>query len=517
MSIEHLTHEELRQKCLLQEQKIAELMAKVTWLEEQFLLSRKKKFGSSSEKTHPSQLSIFNEAEVEAKPAPEPTIEEVTYKRRKREGQRAEKLENLPEEVVEYRLSEEERVCSCGGAMHEMSTEVRQELKIVPAVHKVVKHVRHIYACRSCEKNDVQTPIKTASMPNPVLPGSLASPSAIAYLMSQKYVEGMPLYRQEQHFKYAGFDLSRQTMSNWIVQSTERWFAPVSERMRSHLLAKDILHSDETTLQVLHETGREAESQSYMWLYRTGRGGPPIVLYDYQTTRASKHPARFLEGFKGYLHADGFPGYNSLPNVKLVGCWAHARRGFTDALAILPKGSSADVPAAEGLNYVNELFRLEREAQTLTPKERFDYRLEHSSKVLQAFSSWLSYHAPRALPKGPLGKAITYCRNQWEKLNAFLSDGRLELDNNRAERSIKPFVIGRKNWLFSNTPRGAKSSAIVYSIVETAKENNLNPRSYLKFLLERLPNVDIRDTAVLDSLLPWSATLPEEVRVKKGN
>jgi len=214
--------------------------------------------------------------------------------------------------------------------------------------------------------------------------------------------------------------------------------------MRSHLLAKDILHSDETTLQVLHETGREAESQSYMWLYRTGRSDPPIVLYDYQTTRASKHPARFLEGFKGYLHADGFPGYNSLPDVKLVGCWAHARRGFTDALAILPKGSSADVPAAEGLNYVNELFRLEREAQNLTPKERFAYRLEHSSKVLQAFSSWLSYHGPRALPKGPLSKAITYCRNQWEKLTAFLSDGRLELDNNRAERSIKPFVIGRK-------------------------------------------------------------------------
>ena len=482
-------------------------------------MSRKKQFGPSSEQTHPDQLSIFNEAEVEAKPAPEPTIEEITYRRRKREGQREEKLENLPVEVIEYRLPAEEQVCSCcGGEMHEMSTEVRQELEIVPSVRKVVKHVRHIYSCRKCERENLNTPIKTAPMPAPVLPGSLASPSAIAYIMSQKYVEALPLYRQEQQFAREGFELSRQTMSNWIVQSTERWLTPVFERMHVHLLAQSILQADETSLQVLHESGRAAESTSYMWLYRTGREGPPIVLYDYQTTRASKHPIKFLQGFDGYLHVDGYPGYGCIPDVTLVGCWSHARRALTDALAALPKGAdSSAVTTQQGLDFCNKLFMIERQTQEMTSDERHKYRLEHSRPVLEAFSAWLKYHAPKATPKGPLGKAITYCLNQWVKLTAFLKDGRLELDNNRAERSIKPFVIGRKNFLFSNTPRGAKSSAIVYSIVETAKENKLNPRAYLKFLFEKLPNIDLKDTDTIDALMPWSVSLLAEIRAKLDN
>lgn len=294
MSNEQRIISELVDKCALLEKQNAELTAKLTWLEEQYRLSRKKLYGPSSEQTHPDQLSVFNEAEVEATSAPEPTIEEITYNRRKRTGQREEKLENLPVEVIEYRLPAEEQVCSCcGGEMHEMSTEVRQELEIVAPVRKVVKRVRYIYACRQCERDNVKTPIKTAPMPAPVLPGSLASPSAIAYIMSQKYVEALPLYRQEQQFAREGFELSRQTMSNWIVQSTERWLTPIFERMHVHLLGQSILMADETSLQVLHESGRAAESTSYMWLYRTGREGPPIVLYDYQTTRASTPSSSF--------------------------------------------------------------------------------------------------------------------------------------------------------------------------------------------------------------------------------
>jgi len=469
-------------------------------------------------KLTPDQLNIFNEAEVEAKPSPEPTIEEVTYRRKKRTGQREEKFADLPVEVIEYRLPAEEQVCSCcGGDMHEMSTEERQELKIVPAVQKVVKHVRHIYACRQCERDNVKTPIKTAPMPAPVLPGSIASPSAIAFVMSQKYVEAMPLYRQEQYFAREGFDLSRQTMSNWIIGSTERWLAPLYARMRVHLLEEKILHADETTLQVLHEPGRAAESTSYMWMYRTGRAGPPLVLYDYQTTRASKHVIRFLQGFKGYLHVDGYAGYGCVPDVTLVGCFAHARRLFKDALSALPKGASSVVITQDGLAFCNQLFMIERKTHDMTPEERYDYRLLHSRPILDAFSAWLKRYAPQATPKGPLGKAIGYCQNQWEKLTAFLKDGRLELDNNRAERTIKSFVIGRKNFLFSNTPRGATSSAFVYSIVETAKENNINPRAYLEFLFEILPNIDLADPAAFDSLLPWSASLPARVRVQTSN
>jgi len=509
-----MTQEELEQKCARQEQQIAELVAKLAWYEELYRLNKKKRFGPSSEKTDAEQLSIFNEAEVEAKPTPEPTVEQITYTRRKQQGKREEQLEGLPVEVVEYNLPEGQVCSCCGNELHVMSTETRQELKVVPAQVKLVKHVRNVYSCRRCEDESIKTPVVTAPMPAPVLPGSLASPSAVAYVMSQKYVESMPLYRQEQHLARFGIPLSRQTLANWMIQSAERWLSPLYARMRTHLLSQAVLHADETSLQVLHEPGREASNTSFMWLYRTGRDGPPIVLYDYQTTRASKHPVNFLSGFKGYLHVDGYAGYHALTDVTLVGCVAHARRKFTEALAALPKGSTAVVEAQTGLDYCNKLFAIEREVAGQSTQERFEYRQTHSRPTLESFSAWLKYQAPRVLPKSSFGQAIAYCRNQWDKLTAFLQDGRLELDNNRGERSIKPFVIGRKNWLFCNTPKGAKASATIYSIVETAKENGLNPFLYLQFLFERLPNIALSDLTQLDELLPWSPTLPPEVRVK---
>ncbi len=334
------TIDELQERYEKLEQQNAELTAKVKWFEEQFRLSQQRRFGSSSERTvsDAEQLELFNEAESEAKPElEEPTVETITYSRRKKVGQRKELLENLPVETIEYRLTEEEQVCSCcGGPLHEMSTEVRQELKIIPAQVKVVKHVRHVYSCRRCEREEINTPIVTAPMPSPVFPGSLASPSAMAYIMSQKYVEGMPLYRQEQQLARLGINLPRQTLANWMLHGADKWLSLLYDRMHHHLLKQDILHADETTLQVLREPGRAAETKSYMWLYRSGREGPPIILYEYQTTRASKYPRRFLSGFKGYLHIDGYAGYNGLPDITLVGCWAHARRKFDEALKALP-------------------------------------------------------------------------------------------------------------------------------------------------------------------------------------
>lgn len=511
------TMEELQNRCAMLEQQNAELTAKVTWFEEQYRLSQQKLFGRSSEQTNPDQMQLFNEAESDTKPSlPEPTMEEISYHRRKKQGHREAQLEDLPVETIEYRLPPEEQVCSCGEDLHEMSTEVRQELKVIPAQVKVVKHVRYVYACRRCEREDIKTPIVTAPMPAPVLPGSLVSPSAMAYIMTQKYVDGLPLYRQEQQLSRLGIELSRQTLANWMLQGSDRWLRLLYERMHEHLVKQDILHADETTLQVLREPGRSAESTSYMWLYRTGREGPAMVLFDYQTTRASKHPRQFLSGFKGYLQVDGYAGYNGLPDITLVGCWAHARRKFDEALKALPKEQrNAAVAAREGLDFCNQLFAIEREYHDVTPDERYKARLEHSRPVLEAFLAWLKYQGPRVLPKSAFGQAITYCRNQWEKLAAFMQDGRLELDNNRGERSIKPFVIGRKNWLFSNTPKGAKASATIYSIVESAKENGLNPYSYLQYLFERLPNIDIQDQSMLDELLPWSSTLPSECRIQK--
>ena len=513
--------EELESKCARQEQQIAELTAKLTWFEEQFRLSQKKRFGSSSEQTDQTdqvQLQIFNEAEREAKPsAPEPTFEEITYKRQKRTGNREEKLKDLPVKRIEYHLSPEEQICDCcGGKLHEMSNEVRKEVEFIPAQINVVEHVRYVYSCRRCEREEVDnSPIVTAPMPAPPIPGSLASPSAIAYVMAQKYVEGMPLYRQEKALARQGVELSRQTLANWVIQGSDRWLIPLYERMHQHLVNQDILFADETTLQVLREAERAPTSQSYLWLFRTGRAGPPIVLYDYQTTRANKHPARFLEKFNGYLHVDGYAGYNGLKGVTLVGCWSHSRRKFDEALKALPAGqSNASVAAKEGLAFCNKLFDIEKGLKDVKDEERYKLRLERSRPVLDAFSDWLNYQRPRVLPKSAFGQAIAYCRNQWSKLEAFLQDGRLELDNNRSERSIKPFVIGRKNWLFCNTPRGAKASATVYSIVESAKENGLNPFTYLKFLFEKLPNIDVKDQNALDDLLPWSDKLPAECRVK---
>lgn len=517
------TIEELLKRVQLLEKKNAELEAKlkkeqseseakINWLKEQLRLYQSKRFGASSERTLPGQLalSLFNEVGKEANlDLPEPTVETITYKRRKKSGQRQLMLENLPVETIEYRLSEEEQVCSCcGGNLHEMSTEVRQELKYIPAEVKVMKHVRYVYSCRHCEHDEIETPIQTASMPKPVISGSLASPSIVAHIMSQKYVEGLPLYRQEKQFHRMGLALSRQTMANWMIYGADQWFSPLYNRMHQFLLMLDILHADETSLQVLHEPGRSATSKSYLWLYRTGIEGPPIILYDYRETRAGENPKKFLAGFKGYLQVDGYAGYHKVENATLVGCWAHARRTFTDALKALPANSIKPVAATEGLQFCNQLFTIERKLKELEPKERHEKRLEQSKPVLDAFLSWLKIQEQKVLPKSGIGQAVTYCLNQWDKLVAFLEDGRLEIDNNRSERSIKPVVIGRKAWLFSNTPQGARASAIIYSIVETAIANGLNPYYYLRYLLEQLPNVNLTDIDALDQLLPWSTTIP---------
>jgi transposase len=519
------TIEYLQMRCqLLEKQKAeleaklekekSELEAKLKWLEEQLRLYRQKRFGFSSEKTNPGQLelSLFNETEAEANPAlPEPTVESITYlRRRKKRGHREMMLENLPVETVEYRLSPEEQVCSCcGGTLHEMSTEIRQELKYIPSELKVVKHVRYVYSCRPCEREELETPIITAPMPKPVYSGSLASPSVMAHIMNQKYVDGLPLYRQEKQFARLGVSLSRQTIANWMLYGADQWLSLLYDRMHQLLLKRDILHADETTLQVLREPGRSATSSSYLWLYRTGKEGPPTILYDYRETRAGKNAQEFLAGFKGYLQVDGYAGYHKVPDVILVGCWAHARRKFDEALKAMPSSKRmTSVTATEGLHFCNQLFAIERDLKEFKPEKRYEERLKRSKPVLDAFLLWLKIQEPKVLPKTALGQSITYCLNQWGKLEAFLKDGRLELDNNRSERSIKPFVIGRKNWLFSNTPRGARASAIIYSIVETAKENGLNPYYYLNYLFEMLPNMDTTNESALDKLLPWSASLP---------
>jgi transposase len=405
-----------------------------------------------------------------------------------------------------------------------MSKEVRVELRIEPAKVYVANIERAVYACRACQDNETHTPVITAPMPASAFPGSFASASAVSYIMGQKFVEGLPLYRQEKALARLGVDVSRQTLANWMLKGAE-WLEILYFRLHELLLQREILHADETTLQVLHEEGRTAQKKSYLWLYRTGREGPHIILFEYQQTREGEHPRRFLLGFRGYLHVDCYSGYDGLvksteladgiklpPDVILSGCLAHARRRFDEALKALAPAArkSATVPAAAaGLRFCNDLFKIERDLHEATPEERLAGRKDKSAKVVEEFKTWLhGRQASKIMPKSATGKAIAYCINNWSKLTEFLNDGRLEIDNNRGERSIKAFVMGRKAWLFANTPRGAKSSAIIYSIVETAKENGLNPYAYIEHILLQLPNIDTKDVEALDNLLPWSQALP---------
>jgi transposase len=498
-------------------EEIAQLKAENQWLKEQLGLAKHRLFAPSSEKTPPGQEAmLFNEAEVCAAPeVPEPATQTITYTRRKTPGQRQLNLEGLAVEEIHYDLPQEERVCpQCEGPLHPMGADVRNEIKIIPAVITLVRHLRTKYACRHCQNEEIKTPILTAPMPTTAFPNSLASPSAVAHIMTDKFVEGSPLYRQEAAFERMGFMLSRQTMSNWMLTGAT-WLEKIFDRLHTHLRKRPILHADETTLQVLKEEGRAAQTTSYLWLYRSGRDGPPIVLFEYQRTRAGEHPIKFLKGFVGWLHVDGYAGYEGLAGVTLVGCWAHARRKFTDAINVLPtpERKKGGTFAHQGLAFCNKLFEIERDLHDVTPEERFAAREQRSRPVLEKFRVWLDALEGKVLPKSALGEAITYCRNQWPKLLGFLQDGRLELDNNRSERAIKPFVIGRKNWLFANTPRGAKSSAIIYSIVETAKENGLVPFAYLTYLFEQLPNINVKDLEALDLLMPWSDAVQAKCRV----
>ena len=499
--------------------RIAELEALVKFYEEQFRLAKHRQFGASSEKSEYDQLSIFNEAEATADDnVAEPELTEIVRRFRKRRRLPNDSLpESLPVEVIEHDLPAGEQDCpECDGRMHVMGREKRRELKIIPAKAVIVEHVRKVYACRDCEKDACGVPIRKAAMDEPVIKGSFASPESIAHIMTQKFVMGSPLYRQEQEWNRQGIQLSRQTMSNWLLAATEAWLEPVYDAYKELLcLCNDVLHADETTLQVLHEPGKTPQSKSYMWLYRTsGDSKHPIVLYEYQPGRHAKYPQDFLKDFKGFLHTDGYDGYHKLPQeITVVGCWAHARRKFDEALKALPEADREGSEALRGKRYCDRLFALEREFAGLSSKERFEKRNQLSRPLVDEFFAWLEAKSLSTPPKTGLGRAVFYAMGQRAYLENYLLDGRLEISNNRAERSIKPFVISRKNFLFANTPRGAKASAIIFSLIETAKENGLSPYKYLACIFKNAPNWDIRNNYdMLNYLMP--ANVLEDCRAE---
>ena len=492
------------------------LTRQVDWLMEQIRLAKKKVFGASSEQSREEltgQMNmLFDEPELHLEIESKANASVAGYTRKKRAGSVEEILpDNVPVEVVEHHLPESELACpKCGTTMTEIGKDVRRSLVIVPAQVSIREDWYYTYACQNCKLNATETPVlKTDKLPS-VIPGSYASPEAIAHIAVQKYVMGAPLYRQEQELNRSGVMLSRQTMSNWLMWSSEHWFAPIYEVLHQQLLQRQVLHADETTLQVLHEPGKKAQSKSYMWMYRTsGDAEHPIVLYEYKPDRKAENAEKFLSGFSGWLHADGYQGYHRLTeNISVVGCWAHARRKFDEAVNALPKPEQAGSAALEGQQYCTKLFAIEKELADLTPEERYKQRLEREKPVLDALLAW-SY-TKKAVPKSALGKAIYYLHEQWPYLMRYLEDGRLELSNNRAERSIKPFVMDRKNFLFANTPGGAQGSATIFSLIETAKENDLDPFRYLVWVLSEAPALASTDDDWAERLTPAHA--PESCR-----
>lgn len=468
---------------------------KVEYLLEQFRLAQQKRFGASSE-AHPGQGELFNEAEVEDDKI-EVVEQQISYTRRQPKRQKL--PTDLPRDVIIHDISDEDKICDCcGEELHQMGESRSEKLEFIPAQIKVIEHVRLKYCCRGCDKHGIKNKVKIAQLPASPIPKGIATPSLLSQIITSKYQYGLPLYRQESMFKQYGIAIGRKTMSEWMMKSSHL-FKPLVERLQQVLLEQPVIHADETPLKVI----KEDKKKCYMWVYCTGtdspneRGLPNIVLYDYQNSRAGSCPVKYLGDFNGYLQVDGYAGYHQV-GATLVGCMAHARRKFKEAEQSQPKGKTGKSNWA--LNHIQKLYRIETGLKGKSVDEKFAVREECSVPLLNEFKEWLDKSAEQVPPKSAIGKAISYSRNQWHTLTVYVEDGHLAIDNNRAERAVKPFVIGRKNWMFSNTANGADASAVLYSIIETAKANGLIPFDYLLHCFEHLAT----GSDDIDAILPWN-------------
>ncbi|GLB29109.1 transposase [Lacrimispora amygdalina] len=498
------------------ENRISELEQENKHLHETVEYLTRKLFGRSSEKTSVlslDQVSLFNEAEIQADPeAPEPDLKEFqSYRRKKFKGQRAELLKDLPRDKRLCTLDQEDRFCeTCETDLVSVGEEfIRTEIEFIPAKVRVIDYYRETFECRTCRKNG-EPYMEKSPMPYPVIQHSMASPSTVAWVMHQKFVNALPLYRQEKEWQTLGVKLSRATMANWIIAASRDWLTPLLHLMHKKLLQEKYLHADETTVQVMKEEGRKNTTDSYMWVYSTGQYCKnQIHIFEYQPGRSGKYPQEFLKGFKGFLHSDAYSGYRKVPEITRCLCWSHLRRYFVDALPKDIKSPEATIPS-QGITFCNKLFEIEETLYPLSSEERKSARLEKEQPLLDAFWSWIDSVKGQILPKSKLSDALKYAINQKEELLNYLKDGNCSISNNLAENSIRPFTIGRKNWLFSGSPKGASASATVYSIIETAKANNLNPYKYLNFIFSELPGVQFgQHPEFLEDYLPWNPEIQE--------
>jgi transposase len=490
------------------EARIKESEHKYLILQERYDLLLYKRFARSAEQMRSEggqQLLFTAEGETAGKAAEEETEHETIKSYTRKKPGRKPLDPNLPrvERIID--IPESEKNCACGAELTRIGEETCEKLHIIPQRIFVEKIIRPKYACRHCEgTGDEDSPPVHIAPPEPsIIPKSIATPDLLSCILIQKFEDHLPYYRQEKQFERIGVTISRQDMSNWQQQAHQKLkplFAPLKETVKSG----PVMRMDETTVQVMGEEGREDTQKSYMWLALGGHEGKTAVLYEYHETRAARHAKTFLEGYSGYLQTDGYEGYDAavkdIPGIIHVGCFAHARRKFFEA----SKATKESRSAQEGIKHIRNLYLLEDKlrSENMDDDTFLNERKARAGPMLEAFKKWLMRRNDEVPPSLLLGKAIRYTLAQWNKMTAYLESPRLTPDNNACENAIRPFVLGRKNWLFCKSPEGAESSCGIYSLIETAKQNGLVPLRYLTALFEKAPYASSPDD--WEKLLPWN-------------
>lgn len=472
------------------------------------ILLRHRQFGVSSEQLS-GQGRLFDEAEALAAgtgeaqdiaPIPEPIpvaaagVDKPDIKAR---GKRAPLPTELPRVEIVHEVPEAERTCACGTPMVVIGQETSEQLDIVPMQIRVLRHIRNTYGC----PGSVHAPV-TADLPAQPLPKSNASPDFLAMLLIVKFIDGLPLARFEYVLERHGVKVPRQTLARWVIGASHL-LQPLHNLMRDTLFDGAFIHMDETVVQVLKEKDKSPTSNSYMWVQTGGPPGKPVIIYDYDPSRSGSVPTRLLSGYQGYLMTDGYDGYNALAGtdgIEHLVCWAHVRRKFVEATRVQAKGKKGG--ADEALALIGQLYGVERKYKDAEDAERFLARQSVSLSVLAELREWLSKTQPAVVPGGALGRALSYLHDYWGKLIRYTERGDLPIDNNRCENAIRPFVIGRKAWLFSDTPAGAHASAVIYSLLQTAKANGLEPYTWLRRVMRDLPTA--KTVEEVEALLPWN-------------
>jgi transposase len=498
------------------DEKERKYISKIKILEEEVRLLKEKIFGKKSEKkqVYDNQLTFFDSV----KDLPEQSLSddkeiEIKPHTRKKSGRKP-IPEDLPRFECIYDIDEKDKICECGCTKTCIGSEDSEQLDIIPAKIRVKKNIRLKYACKTCEGVESEGPaVVTAQMPEQLIPKCLGTPGLIAHVLVSKFVDSLPFYRQEKQFSRIGVELSRATMCNWALKTGES-LEILLMMLKKEILSGPLINIDETTVQVVKEPGRSAETKSYMWVFRGGTPEKPGIIFEYHPSRAGNIASKFIAGYSGVIQTDGYSGYNfidKLKNVTHAGCFAHARRKFHEVIKAAGKDKEKEKTGYSGqaLKYISEIYKIEKEAsdQSLTGEALYNLRQEKAKPLLKEFKEWLDALADITPPKGLLGKAVNYTLKQWHRLSAYADTSCTTPDNNLAENAIRPFVVGRKNWLFSYTPEGATASAAIYSIIETAKANKIEPYWYLRNLITKLPDAMTEDD--------YRSLLPQYIDVKE--